>query len=119
MPPFGLLWPEGGAACTGGNAKERRAVSSRAVLNLRLPSPKGLVANRNHIGGFTMGTLAIITTVFSAPVGWNIAIGCFVLAATCMALNYHQRMREIQQQNNQLIALLRKIDISTQAQHTS
>lgn len=67
--------------------------------------------------GGSMNALDILAEIFKSPLGMNVAVGLFVLAAFFVAWSFHRRIREIQNQNAELIALLQKIEINTQARH--
>ena len=56
-----------------------------------------------------MDTQSIITAIFSAPAGWNIALGLFIIAAACMAVNYSRQIVRLQKQNERLIFGVQKI----------
>lgn len=52
---------------------------------------------------------SIIAAFFSAPAGWNIALGLFIVAAACMAVNYNRQIVRLQAQNERLISGVQEI----------
>ena len=58
--------------------------------------------------------MAYLSAIFSVPVLTNIMLGCFVAAVACMAVSYHRRLRELQNQNGEMLLVLRQIASNTQ-----
>ncbi len=53
--------------------------------------------------------ITYLSSLLYEPTVYIFMFMCFVAAATLMAVGYHQRMQVLEKQNNEILALLRRI----------